>query len=175
MRAPAAILAALALLAWPTPAQAAGVGFSLPKLRALTLDGNTSWGGSVQVIGGAFNVGLVRVDLALDYAYTRDFKAGANYSFFDGLAGLGVPLSFTPAFYVMPALDGHVYGFVATPEDATGAAFGVAPRLTFGYHPTPKIAVELGASEAVVLGAKTATRSLSGLLTTVELGGTVSF
>lgn len=161
-----AAIAALLTMLLPTPAAAAGVGFSLPKFRALTLDGATSWGASVQVVGGAFSLGPTRLDLDFDYAYTRDFAAGANYSFFDAAAGLGYPMGFTPQLYVVPAVDVHALAFVAAPQNPDGPMFGVAPRLTVGYRPSRQISMELGASR-LFFG--------RGGLTTVELEGTYSF
>ena len=157
------------------PASAAGVGFSLPKLRVLNLEGASSVGGSVQVIGGVFSVGLARLDLALDYAYTRDFARAANYSFFDAQAGVGLPLQLSPQFYLTPALDAHALAFVASSEGIDGAAFGLAPRLTLGYRPTNRISVELAASDAFLFGLVAGSKGLSGSLITVELGGTFNF
>lgn len=170
----AAGLAIAALLPTP-PAWAAGVGISLPKLRVLTLDGDTSFGGSVQVIGGRFNVSRARVDLALDYAYTRDFARAGNYSFFDALAGLGMPFGITSAIYVMPAVDLHALAFVASPQGVDGPAYGVAPRLGVGYQPSNRFAVELDLSHAFLWGANAGGRALGGGMTTLELGGTVAF
>jgi hypothetical protein len=156
-------------------AAAAGVGFSLPKARVLTLDGSTSLGASVQVIGGAFSIGTARLDLGLDYALTRDFGAGANYAFLDALAGLGLPLTLSSSLYVTPALDLHVIGFAATPQGVDKPVFGIAPRLTLGYRPSSQLAVELGTSYNFLFGVSAAGRSLTGTMLAIELGGTYSF
>jgi hypothetical protein len=162
-----ALLAAALVCAVATPAQAAGLGFSLPKARLLTLDGATSWGGSVQVLAGGVSIGLTRVDLALDYGYTRDFGAGTNYAFFDGMAGVGVPLGLGPQFVLTPALYAHVLPFVASPTPVTSPLFGVGPRLTGGFKPATNISVELGLGYDFIFG--------RGGMATLDLGGTYAF
>ncbi|MDB5095714.1 MAG: hypothetical protein JWM80_135 [Cyanobacteria bacterium RYN_339] len=162
----ALVAAALALLV-PSPAQAAGLGFSLPKARMLTLDGATSWGGSVQVVAGSFNVGMARIDLALDYGYTRDFGAAANYAFFDGMAGVGVPLGLGPQFVLTPSLYGHVLPFVASPVPVTSPLFGVGPRLTGAFKPAANVSVELGLGYDFVVS--------RGGMATLDVGGTYNF
>lgn len=157
------------------PARAAGLGYSLPKLRVLTVGQALSVGGSVQVIGSTFEIGSVATQLGLDYAYTRDFGASANYSFFDLALGAGVPLGFTPQFYVTPALDVHSLFFVASPQSLDTPAFGLAPRLSFGFRPSRAVALELGLSQAFLLGLTAKGKPQSGGLTTVELSGTYSF
>jgi hypothetical protein len=175
-------LAALTLavvLALATPAHAAGVGFSLPKFRALTVGAGAgaanSLGGSVQVVGTSFSIRPIKFNVGLDYAFTRDFAAGANYSFFDLTFGAGVPFGFTSQFYVEPALDTHTLLFVASPEGLGTPAFGAGPRLTGGFKPTANIAVELSAGYALMLNMMAAGRSTPGGLLTVEIGGTYSF
>lgn len=167
-------LVALGVLLAASPAHAAGVGFSLPKFRALTVGDATSLGGSVQVVGTSLNMNRVAVSLGLDYAYTRDFSQGANYAFFDFNLGAGLPLGITPQFYLTPAVDGHLLAFVASPEGLGGPAFGVAPRLTGGFQPSKAIRVELSLSHAFLpmLGGRPVR---SGGMTIVELGGSYSF
>lgn len=174
-----AALTLAALVALTTPAHAAGLGFSLPKFRALQVASGagtaTSLGGSVQVIGTSFSILPLKFDVALDYAYTRNFAAGTNYSFFDVAFGGGVPFGITPTLYVEPAIDTHTLLFVASPESLGSPAFGVGPRLTGGFRPASNIAVELSASYALMLSMPTATRPTSGGLTTIEISGTYSF
>jgi hypothetical protein len=163
-----ALAVALALVgATALPAQAAGLGFSLPKARMLTLDGATSWGGSVQVVAGAFSIGMTRVDLALDYGYTRDFAAATNYAFFDGMAGVGVPLGLGPQFVLTPALYAHVLPFVASPTPVTSPLFGMGPRLTGGFKPAANVSVELGLGYDFMFS--------RGGMATLDVGGTYSF
>ena len=174
------LVAALLLLAQPAaPAAAAGVGFSLPKFRALSVGSgaasSNSFGGSVSVVGTSFSAGPVKVDLDLDYAYTRNFSSGGNYSFFDIGVGAGVPLGFTKQFYLQPMLDTHTLFFVASPESLATPAFGVGPRLVAGFRPQSNIAIEAGAGFAWLLNLKAGTAATSGGLTTVDIGGTYSF
>lgn len=173
----AAVLAFAVLT--PAPALAAGVGFSLPKFRYLTLNDATgasnSVGGSVQVVGSNFSIGAAALGVGLDYAYTRDFGAGANYSFFDLDLGIGVPFSVTNAIYVQPAIDGHLLMWVASPESLQSPSFGVAPRLTVGYKPRTNISVELGVSQMLMVGLNSARGPRQGGMTIVELGGSYSF
>jgi hypothetical protein len=157
---------ALVLLFAPS-AQAAGLGFSLPKARMLSLDGATSWGGSVQVLAGAFNVGMARIDLAFDYGYTRDFAAGTNYAFFDGMVGAGVPLGFGPQFTLTPALYAHMLPFVTSPSPVTSPLFGVGPKLTAGFRPSPNTSGELGLGYNYLFS--------RGGMATLEVGGTYNF
>lgn len=160
-----ALAVALALVgATALPAQAAGLGFSLPKARMLGLDGATSWGGSVQVVAGAFSIGMTRVDLALDYGYTRDFAAAQNYAFFDGMVGVGVPLGLGPQFVLTPAVYAHVLPFV-TP--ITSTLFGMGPRLTGGFKPAANVSVELGLGYDFIFS--------RGGMATLDVGGTYSF
>lgn len=174
----AALLLASLVFA-PAPAQAAGVGFSLPKFRSLSLTdpagASNSFGGSVQVIGTNFSIGAVALTTGLDYAYTRDFGAGSNYSFFDLDLGLGLPIAVTQAFYVHPAVDGHLFMWVASPQGLRAPSFGVAPRLTAGYRPQNNIAVELSLSHAFLLGTSSARGATQGTMTMLELGGTYNF
>ena len=162
-----ALIAAALVCALPSPAQAAGLGFSLPKARLLNLDGATSWGGSVQVVAGAFSIGHARVDFSLDYGYTRDFTNATNYAFFDGMAGVGVPLGLGPQFVLTPALYGHVLPFVASPTPVTSPLFGLGPRLTGGFKPAANIGVELGLGYDFILS--------RGGMATLDVGGTYSF
>lgn len=169
-----ALVPAIAL-AWCAPASAAGLGFSLPKFRALSVGGANSLGGSVQVIGSRFSLGLVKFDVGIDYAYTRDFAAGTNYSFFDVKVGGGLPFGLTQQVYLEPAVDAHTLMFVASPEGLRTPAFGVGPRLTAGFKPSSNIAVELGVGYAFMLNMAAAGKATPGALTTVEIGGTYSF
>ena len=176
MRPLIASLTLASLVAWAAPASAAGVGLSLPKFRSLSVGADaTSFGGSVQVVGTSFSIGLASFDLGLDYAFTRNFAAAANYSFFDLGLGVGVPLGITPQVYVKPALDGHALLFVASPENLGTPTVGVGPSLTVGYKPNATMAVELGAGYALLPGLSAAGRPAAGGLFTVELGGTVRF
>jgi hypothetical protein len=175
----ARLLSLALILALAAPAEAAGVGFSLPKFRALTVGGGagaaTSVGGSVQVVGTRFSIGAVKLDVGLDYAFTRNFGTSANYSFFDLTLGGGVPFGFTPQFYVEPALDTHTLFFVASPEGLGTPAFGLGPRLTAGFRPASNIAVEVAAGYAFMLTMAAGGKATPGGLTTVEIGGTYSF
>lgn len=173
-----ALVSAIAL-AWAAPASAAGIGFSLPKFRALNVGTGASTahslGGSVQVIGTRFSMGIVKFDVGLDYAYTRNFAAGANYSFFDLQLGGGVPFGLTPQFYLEPALDTHTLLFVASPEGLSTPTFGLGPRLTAGFKPSANIAVEVGLGYAFMLNMAAGGKGTPGGLATVEVGGTYSF
>lgn len=166
-------------LTWTSSAEAAGVGFSLPKFRALTVGsgatGANSAGGSVQVIGTNFSIRPIKFDVGLDYAFTRDFGAGANYSFFDLTFGAGVPFGLTPQFYLEPAVDTHTLFFVASPQGLGTPAFGLGPRLTAGFKATNNISVELKGGYAFMLNLQAAGRPTAGALTTIELGGTYAF
>lgn len=170
-----ALVAALAV-AGASPAEAAAVGVSLPKFRALIIDEGTttatSFGGSVQVVGTGLSINRVAVNVGLDYAYTRDFAQAANYSFFDLQLGAGLPLGITPQFYLTPAVDLHSLFFVASPQGLGSPAFGVAPRLTVGFQPSKAIRVELSGSQTFL---PTLTNARSGGMTIVELGGSYSF
>jgi hypothetical protein len=172
-------LALAAVTLAPAPALAAGVGFSLPKFRYMTVTDATgtagSVGGSVQVVGGNFSIGPAALTTGLDYGFTRNFGAGANYSFFDVDLGLGVPLAVTDAVYEQPAIDGHMLLWVASPESLTSPSFGVAPRLTFGYKPRTNISVELGVSQMLLVGLNSAKGPRQGGMSIVELSGTYSF
>lgn len=173
------VLASATGLVSPAPAQAAGVGFSLPKFRALTASSAgasaSSVGGSVQVIGTNFSLRPIKFDVGLDYAFTRDFSAGTNYSFFDLTFGAGVPFGLTPQFYLEPALDTHTLFFVASPEGLGTPAFGLGPRLSAGFKATNNISVELKGGYALMLNMQAGGRPASGGLTTIELGGTYAF
>jgi len=159
------------------PAHAAAVGATLPKARMLRLAtsdgaGGTSWGGSVQVVGGAFTLGMTTVSLGLDYAYTRDFAAGANYAFFDGVLGVGVPFALTPSLYLTPAADLHGLAFVASPLGIDAPGLGYAPRLTLGWRPASNVSVELAGSYVVLSGlSRGGAPTASGGMAVVELGG----
>jgi hypothetical protein len=159
------------------PAHAASVGATLPKARMLRLatsdgSGGTSWGCSVQVVGGAFTLGLTTITLGLDYAYTRDFAAGANYAFFDGVLGVGVPFALTPSLYLTPAADVHALAFVASPLGVDAPGFGYAPRLTLGWRPASNVSVELAGSYVVLPGlSRGGAAAAVGGMTVVELGG----
>ncbi|MFP5503218.1 MAG: hypothetical protein ACLGIN_12080 [Candidatus Sericytochromatia bacterium] len=169
---PCALIAALVAVGGALPAEAAAVGVSLPKFRALVVDEGTttatSFGGSVQVVGTGLSINKVAVNIGLDYAYTRDFAAAANYSFFDLQLGAGLPLGLTPQFYLTPAVDLHSLFFVASPQGLGSPAFGVAPRLTVGFQPSKAIRVELS-------GSQTFLPAISSGMTIVELGGSYSF
>ncbi|HEY9724624.1 MAG TPA: hypothetical protein V6D47_21660 [Oscillatoriaceae cyanobacterium] len=167
--------ASLLPLVLQAPAQAAGVGYALPSFRVLTVGQALSLGASVQVIGTTFQISDVAAQAGLDYAYTRDFSASTNYAFFDLTVGAGVPLGFTPQFYVTPALDLHSLFFVSSPENLNTPAFGIAPRLSFGFRPARALAIELGLSQAFLLNLASKSQPHSGGLTTVQLSGTYSF
>ncbi|MNS26332.1 hypothetical protein D3C72_582520 [compost metagenome] len=172
-------LSLVAVLALAGPAHAAGVGFSLPKFRALSVGAGasaaTSVGGSVQVVGTTFSIRPLKVDVGLDYAYTRNFSGGTNYSFFDINVGAGLPIGLTQQVYLEPAIDTHTLLFVASPEALGSPAFGIGPRLTAGYKATGNISVELSAGYALMLNMTAAGRATGGGLTTIEIGGTYSF
>lgn len=178
-KAPTFLAAALIAVLVAAPAQAAGVGISLPKFRVLTVSEPagtaTSVGGSVQVVGTNLSIGAVQLKVGLDYAYTRDFAAAANYAFFDLGLGAGVPLGITPQFYLTPAVDTHTLFFAASPQGLVSPAFGVAPRLTVGFQATKQVRVELSASQTFLLGLRANNRAASGGMTLVELGGSYSF
>jgi hypothetical protein len=161
-------------------ADAAGLGFSLPKFRSLVIAdpagpvANTA-GVSAQVVGTTLTVSGVHLGVGLDLAATRDFARGLNYAFFDlGLEG-GVPLGITPAFYVSPGLGAHGLFFVASPEGLGSPVLSLGPRLAFGYTPSANVSVELGGTLGFLLGAQAGGAPRGGTSSIVELGGTYTF
>lgn len=167
----------VAALLWGLAApvvQAAAVGFSLPQGLWLNVDGVHALGGSVSVLSTNATVSNVRVGLGLDYAYARQLGAGGQYAFFDVAAGAGLPFAIGPQAYLMPAVDAHALYFVTSPEGLASPAFGVAPRLTAGFHPAPGISVELSLSHAFVSAAVPG-RSVSLGMSALEVGGTYAF
>ncbi len=162
------------------PAQAAGVGISLPKLRTLSITGpasaptSTSYGGSVQVFGSNFGIRPFQIGLALDYAYTRDFTQGASYAFFDPTLQVGLPLALSSQFYVTPALDVRGLWMVTSPQ-ALASSWGFGPSLALGFRPSANVSVELTLSFTQLPSLSAQGGSAQGTMGTVELGGSYSF
>lgn len=176
-------LVAVTAVVWSaiaSAANAAGVGISLPKFRALSVTPNggsaaVSYGGSVQVLGGDVSISLLRLGASVDYAYTRDFVTATNYAFFDPVLSLGLPLAIAPRAYVIPGVDGHALLTVASPVGLSAPALGWGPHLTLGYRPAASLAVELTWSYATFPQAPSQSGPANAGLTTVSLGGSYQF
>lgn len=163
------------------PAWAAGVGMTLPKFRTLSITGPsaaapaaTSYGGSVQVIGGNFGLRPLQIGLALDYVFTRDFAQGGNYSFFDPSLQVGVPLGLSSQFYVTPAVEARYLWMVTSPQ-GLDSALGFGPSLTVGYRPSTNVSVELTLAYTRLPALVAQGGQLEGNMGTVEIGGSYSF
>lgn len=181
---PAMLLTApvLALALQATPALATGMGISLPKLHVLNLESadpglalapSTSYGGSVQVAGGTFSLRPFQVGVALDYAYTRDFERGAQYSFFEPSARLGLPLALSSQVYLRPEVDVRGLWLITT-SPYNLPSWGLGPGLTLGFRPMANVAVELTLSYTN-LPAASGIGQVRGTMGTLEVGGSYSF